>query len=83
MGLGFKACIVVLRGDKLGKEFLGKTIDRETVAGLEKAGVDASGELGEYHTVVTAGPAFSSEITVKTKRRIRHDGYWFLELESI
>jgi diphthamide synthase (EF-2-diphthine--ammonia ligase) len=78
--LGFKASIVALRDDKLDKGFLGKTIDRKTIDELEKAGVDASGELGEYHTVVTDGPIFSSEILVKTKRQVRHDGYWFLEV---
>lgn len=80
--LRFKAVIVVLKEDKLGKEFLGKTIDRETIAELEKAGVDASGELGEYHTVVTAGPMFSSDISLKTEGQVRHEGYWFLEVES-
>ena len=79
--LGFKATIVVLKSNKLGKEFLGKTIDRKTIAELEKAGVDASGELGEYHTVVTAGPMFSSGILLKRKGQLLHDGYWFLEVE--
>jgi len=82
ISLGFKATIVVLKDDKLGKEFLGKTINRETIVELEKAGVDASGELGEYHTVVTAGPMFSSDISFEVKRKVRHKGYWFLETES-
>jgi len=60
---------------------MGKTIDRETIAELEKAGVDASGELGEYHTVVTAGPIFSSVISLKVKGQVHHEGYWFLEVE--
>ena len=49
---------------------------------LEKAGVDASGELGEYHTVVTAGPMFSSDISLEAKGQVRYEGYWFLETES-
>ncbi|MDO9541458.1 MAG: diphthine--ammonia ligase [Kiritimatiellia bacterium] len=79
--LGFKAVIVVLKDDKLDKKFLGKTIDNKTIAELEKAGVDASGELGEYHTVVTAGPIFSSALSLKTKGQVQHEGYWFLDVE--
>ena len=79
--LGFRAIIVVLKDDKLGSEFLGKIIDSETIAELENAGVDASGELGEYHTMVTAGPIFSSNILLKTKGPIHHAGYWFLNVE--
>ena len=73
--LGFKAIIVVLKDDKLGKEFLGKAINRETIVELEKAGVDASGEMGEYHTVVTGGPMFCSDISLKTKGQVLHEGY--------
>ncbi len=79
--LGFKATIVVVKEDKLGSEFLGRCLDRETIAELERSGIDASGESGEYHTVVTAGPLFSSEIGFKANRRYRHDGYWFLDVD--
>lgn len=79
--LGFRATIIALKEDKLDKGFLGKTLDMKTVAELEKAGVDASGELGEYHTVVTAGPLFSTPLALQTKGQSRHDGYLFLEVE--
>jgi len=82
IGLGFKAIIIALKHDKLGKKFLGRAINRETVADLEKAGVDASGESGEYHTIVTAGPTFSSDILLETKGQVGHNGYWFLKMES-
>lgn len=80
--LGFQATIVVLKEDKLARHFLGKAIDGETVAELEEAGVDAAGELGEYHTVVTAGPLFSTAIPLEIKGQIRREGYWFLEVET-
>lgn len=82
IALGFKAVIVVVKDDRLGKEFLGRIIDGETVVALEKAGVDASGELGEYHTVVTAGPLFASVLSLRTKGPVHHEGYWFLDVES-
>ncbi len=82
IALGFKSTIVILKDDKLSKEFLGKVINRETVAALTKAGVDVSGELGEYHTVVTAGPNFSKELVLKGSRKVYHEGYWFLDVGS-
>lgn len=77
--LGFKATVVVVNNSKLDFRFLGREIDRETVRDMETAGIDASGELGEYHTVVTAGPIFSSEIGLEVKGRQTHSGYSFLE----
>jgi diphthine-ammonia ligase len=81
INLGFKARIVVLKDDRLDKGFLGKTIDMETLSKLERAGVDASGELGEYHTMVTDGPIFSSAILFRIKGQFHHEGYWFLDVE--
>jgi diphthine-ammonia ligase len=75
---GFKATVVVVKDEKLSPHFLGKTIDRDTLTQMEAAGIDASGELGEYHTVVTADPIFSREIPLKTKGQAKHDGYSFL-----
>jgi len=80
MDLQFKALIVVTKACKLGSEWLGRIIDHNTVRELEKAGVDASGELGEYHTAVTDGPIFQSEIRLKTQESALHDGYWFLKI---
>jgi len=73
--------IVVLKSDQLNERFLGKAINESTVAELEKAGIDPSGELGEYHTVVTNGPIFSSKVPVTQKGQVTHSGYKFLELE--
>ncbi|MBP7087810.1 MAG: diphthine--ammonia ligase [Candidatus Omnitrophica bacterium] len=78
--LGFKAKIIVLKADKLNKSFLGRDIDYKTMADLGAAGVDPSGEEGEYHTIVTNGPIFSSEVLIKEAGRTNHEGYWFLEI---
>jgi diphthine-ammonia ligase len=80
VSLGFEARIVAVDGRKLDKSFLGKAIRAETIAEIEAAGADPSGELGEYHTVVTNGPIFSSEVKVEAIGEERHDGYWFLNL---
>jgi uncharacterized protein (TIGR00290 family) len=77
--LGFKATVVVIRNDKLGSHFLGCEMDQRTISAMEEAGIDASGELGEYHSVVTDGPIFSSTIVLKIRGRKIQDKYSFLD----
>ncbi|MFO7760536.1 MAG: diphthine--ammonia ligase [Thermodesulfobacteriota bacterium] len=81
IGLGFRAQIVVINEQKLDKNFLGKTTEVQTFAEMEGAGIDPSGELGEYHTVVTDGPIFSSIVEIKTGGQEHHEGYWFLKVD--
>lgn len=80
MHLGFKARIVVVHEQKLDRSFLGKTIDEQTIREMREAGIDPSGELGEYHTVVTNGPIFSSGIEIGSTSQESHDGYGFLKV---
>lgn len=79
IGLEFKATVVVIRNDKLHAHFLGREIDERTIAEMEEAGIDASGELGEYHTVVTDGPLFSARIALEIRDRKIGDEYSFLD----
>lgn len=81
IALGFKAQIVVINKQKLSKNFLGKTIDAQTINEMEESGIDPSGELGEYHTVVTDGPLFSTKVEIKTVSQEYHEGYWFLKVD--
>lgn len=79
--LGFRARIVVLNEQKLDQRFLGKPIEAQTIAEMEAAGIDPSGELGEYHTLVTDGPLFSAPIDIRTTGHRCHEGYCFLNFE--
>ncbi len=79
IALGFIAQIVVINEQKLDAQFLGQNIQRQSISEMEEAGIDPSGELGEYHTVVTNGPIFSSRVAIKTVEQEYHDGYWFLK----
>jgi diphthine-ammonia ligase len=81
ISLGFKATIVAVKEGVLDKSFLGKILDESLVLEIEKLGVDACGEEGEFHTVVTDGPIFSSPINIKLKDYLLIDGYWFQDLE--
>ncbi len=78
--LGFKATIVAIKQSKLDNSFLGRVLDWQVISDLESAGVDASGEEGEYHTVVTDGPIFSKAVVIQTNGIVAHCGYSFLDV---
>ena len=77
---GFKATIVSVKEDVLDRDFLGKTLNMEVIKEMESVGIDASGEAGEYHTVVTDGPIFSTPLRLEEKGQIFRQGYWFLDV---
>jgi diphthamide synthase (EF-2-diphthine--ammonia ligase) len=72
--------IVAIKQGALDNSFLGRILDQQVIFDIEKAGCDASGEKGEYHTVVTDGPIYSSAIHIKTRGQVIHDGYCFLDV---
>jgi diphthine-ammonia ligase len=64
----------------MGESFLGRKIDPEVISQLEKIGVDACGENGEYHTLVVNCPLFNEKIGVTFGKSVNHEGYWFIEM---
>ncbi|MDD5014838.1 MAG: diphthine--ammonia ligase [Atribacterota bacterium] len=74
---GFKAIIVAVKDKLLDKELLGRELDKSLIRILGKKGVDLAGENGEYHTMVTGGPIFKSDIEYKLEEKIFFNGYWF------
>jgi uncharacterized protein (TIGR00290 family) len=79
--LGFKATIIATKDDKLGKRFLGRVIDNALLTEFEQAGIDLSGEAGEYHSIVTAGPLFSQALNLQRGDTTLHGGTWFLGVQ--
>lgn len=80
LDLGFKAMIIAVNSKVLSKKLLGLILDHEVIAEIEKAGADAAGENGEYHTVVLDGPLFAHPVSLKTGEISMHEGFWFLEI---
>lgn len=58
---GFDALIVTVQLDKVPESFLGRRYS-EALVDLRDLGVDVSGEGGEFHTCVIAGPIFTALI---------------------
>ena len=80
LSLGFEAMIVTVKADKLGKEFLGRTIDAELADEFEKIGVDECGENGEYHSIVTRGPLFATPLLLERGAVTSRSGCWSLDV---
>jgi diphthine-ammonia ligase len=81
--LGFTATIVAVKQGTLDTRFLGQTLEKQIVLEMKEAGIDLSGEGGEYHTVVTNGPLFSFPIQLESKGRVVRDGYCFLDVAAV
>lgn len=80
LAAGFKAVIVAVKEDKLGRDFLGRTLDRLMISEFERRGIDPCGENGEYHTVVVDGPLFSAPLPLETGNTECHAGCCLLDV---
>ncbi len=79
---GFRAMIVTVEKKRMDESRLGHTLDADAFKELQKAGVDASGENGEYHTFVFDGPIFSRQVTFSEKGIIRSDSHASLIIDT-
>jgi len=83
--LGFKAIIVSCKADILGKEFLGRYIDKNLVEEFKKRNICPCGEKGEFHTLVVDGPIFSKPIKIIEAEPVIKEGFWkhwFLDIKK-
>ncbi len=77
---GIGATIVAVRADLQAAGLLGRRLDEALVERLEALGVDACGEAGEYHTVVTGAPLFAYALALEHGAQVERDGYVFLDV---
>jgi uncharacterized protein (TIGR00290 family) len=77
---GSDAVIVTARAEFLDESWLGRTLRPEMLAELRQRGVDACGERGEYHTLVTATPLFSAPLRWRSDGRVLRAGCWALDV---
>jgi len=81
---GFKSIVVAVRVGSLGKEWLGRNIDKEFVEEL-KPEIDPCGEKGEFHTLVVDGPIFRKPIKIVEVEHIFKENFgkhWFLDIQK-
>ena len=77
---GSTAVIVTARAAYFDPTWLGRSITLEVVEELESRGVDPCGEFGEYHTLVTGTPLFSSPLEFEFGARELHSDCWALDV---
>lgn len=78
---GFRAIVVSVRTDLLGREWLGRQIDAKFLKEITALGnIDPCGEKGEYHTFVYDGPLFRKPVEFTAGRESLNGKRGFLEL---
>jgi len=76
---GFEAVIVSAQSKFIGKEWIGRQVDKDFMRYLKDKNIDVCGENGEYHTLVIDGPIFDKRIEIIEGRTISRNDYWFLD----
>lgn len=77
---GFKATVVSVKTEILGREWLGRQADGKLAAELRQLNVDPCGEAGEFHTFVYDGPLFRKPIKIINSSSVLRDEHWFLDI---
>jgi diphthine-ammonia ligase len=79
---GFKSVVVAVKADLLGKEFLGRTVDKQFIADLAKLGkgITPCGEAGEFHTLVVDGPIFQKQLGIVESKKVSRGEHHFQEI---
>lgn len=72
---GFKPTVTVVDTKRLDASFAGRPLTLEVLDEMKKAGIDACGENGEYHSFVADGPIFSFSIPVAFDTPLLLDGF--------
>lgn len=80
---GFEAYVVSTQANLLGKDWVGRRVDRSFISDLKRLrNVDICGENGEFHTFVVDGPIFNKRIKLMKTRKVLIRGYWFLDIKK-
>lgn len=77
---GSDAIIVTTRAALLDEGWLGRPLRAEMFDEFVRLGVDPCGEKGEYHTVVTNCPLFSSPIHLNLGVHVQRADCWALDV---
>lgn len=73
LDLDYRCLIKCIRNDLLPESWLGQPLNKDHIAQMQALGVDACGENGEYHTVVTGGPLFRYPVDTQNRGLVHLD----------
>ncbi len=79
---GFKSVVITVKADLMGKEFLGRTIDKQFLADVVNLNknITPCGEAGEFHTLVIDGPIFKTRLDLTKTELVSRGEHHFLEI---
>jgi uncharacterized protein (TIGR00290 family) len=81
---GFVSVVVAVKPDKLGKEWLGRTIDRQFLKEITELGdISLTGEAGEFHSLVIDGPIFKKRLEIIEAEKEFRDDRWFYAIKKV
>ena len=83
--LGFRSVIVSCKADVLGRDYIGRYMDKKILDEFEEKNICPCGENGEFHTLVVDGPIFKRGIEILRSEPILKDGFWkhwFLDIKE-
>ncbi len=81
LGKGYKTLIKKVDKNKLGANFLGKTLTSDITQEIKSMGYDPCGENGEYHTMVYDGPTFAQAVEYSLGEIYEDDWSWMIRVE--
>jgi len=79
VAIGLEAVVTCVDPKKLSPSFAGRKFDHAFLNELPQ-GVDPSGENGEFHTCVLAGPMFRERLRATVGNVVERDGFYFADL---
>ncbi|MES0329076.1 MAG: diphthine--ammonia ligase [Dehalococcoidales bacterium] len=78
---GFEAIIIAAERRRLGKELVGRVMDKDLMLELKRRSeLSPNGEVGIYHTFVTNGPLFKKRLELAETRKVLIGNYWYLDI---
>jgi diphthine-ammonia ligase len=79
---GFKSVVITVKADLMGKEFLGRIVDRKFISDIAKLNknITPCGEAGEFHTLVVDGPIFKKRLEITKSKIVSRGEHHFLEI---
>lgn len=77
---GYHAILTSIELARSREEWLGQPLTSALVDEFERAGIDACGERGEYHTFVTNGPLFQHPIAITLGQTVTLPGFALIEV---
>lgn len=82
LAAGFKSVVIAVKTDLMGKEFLGRIIDKQFLDDIVKLnkGITPCGEAGEFHTLVVDGPIFKKRLELTKTEIVTRQEHHFLEI---